>query len=119
MTMPPMDSEGSQLWMTVDDAFRIRGRGTVVTGQLQGNGELSVGDTMTCNGQRWQVGGIEQFGAVLTAALPGWNIGVLVADENAAGSLRGWTVQFEPGASPGGSQGQFTVLAPRKKRWRR
>ncbi len=118
MTMPPTDFDGPQLWMTVDDAFRIRGRGTVLTGQLQGNGQLNVGATMTCNGQRWQVDGIEQFRNVLTAALPGWNIGVLVADENAAGSLRGWTVQFEPDSSPG-LQGQFTVLAPRKKRWRK
>ena len=35
MTMPPMGFDDATLTMTVQDAFRIKGRGTVLTGQLQ------------------------------------------------------------------------------------
>jgi len=122
MTMPPMGyDEGydeSALSMTIQDVFHIKGRGTVVTGRLQGNGELDVGDVMLCDGRRWQVRGIERFGAVLTSAQPGSNIGVLIADDRAADMLRGCMVQFAPGTPSAGSQDQFRVLAPKKKRWR-
>jgi elongation factor Tu len=117
VTFPPADDAAPVAWMTVEDIFRIRGRGTVVTGQLQGTGQLSVGDTLQCDGQRWVVDGIEQFRAVLTTALPGWQIGVLLRDGPATDMLRGRTVQFEskPGTSPGVP---FMVVAPKKKRWR-
>lgn len=118
MTMPPIGFDLAPLTMTVQDAFRIKGRGTVLTGRLQGNGELHVGDTLLCGGRHWQVTGIEQFRLELTTAQPGSNIGVFIADERAADKLRGWTVQFEPASSLIGPQGQSTALAPKKKRRR-
>jgi translation elongation factor EF-Tu-like GTPase len=118
MTMPPMGSPGAQLWMHVADIFHIKGRGTVVTGQLQGSGFLTAGDTMVCDGQRWQVSAIEQFRAILESAAPGANIGVLVKGGPHADMLRGRTVEFESSAAAGPS-GEWTALAPKKKRWGR
>jgi translation elongation factor EF-Tu-like GTPase len=41
MDQIPSDQAWSpQLWMVVSDIFHIRGRGTVVTGLLEGDGEL-------------------------------------------------------------------------------
>jgi selenocysteine-specific translation elongation factor len=118
MTIPPMGSFGTELWMMVDDVFHIKGRGTVVTGELQGNGELNSGDTLVCDGQRWQVGGIEQFGRTVRSALAGSSIGVLLANDPAAGALRGKVVQFEPDA-PARPGSPVTSFAPAKKRrWR-
>jgi elongation factor Tu len=120
MTTPPMDSALPELWMNVTDVFSIRGRGTVVTGRLEGNGLLSLGDIAVCDGVRWQVSGIEQFRSVLTTAEPGSNIGVLLRDAPAGNALRGRTLQFEPSGRTAGAPGpQFTVLAPKKKLWRR
>jgi translation elongation factor EF-Tu-like GTPase len=118
MTIPPMESPGPQLWMHVADIFQIKGRGTVLTGQLQGSGFLAAGDTMVCDGQRWQVSAIEQFRAILQSAAPGANIGVLLKGGPPADMLRGRTVGFEPGAGAGASS-QWTPLAPKKNRWRR
>jgi translation elongation factor EF-Tu-like GTPase len=98
MTLPPTDS-APQLWMTAVDVFHIRGRGTVVTGQLEGQGWLTVGDTLVCDGDRWQVSGIELFGGIQTAAGPGANVGVLLRGGPHADVLRGKAVQFVP--SPG------------------
>jgi elongation factor Tu len=78
MTMPPGGPGGADLWMTINDVFHIPGRGTVVTGQLEGSVPLNVGDTLVCQGVRWQVSGIEMFRAVLTTAEPGSNIGILL-----------------------------------------
>jgi elongation factor Tu len=109
MTVPPMDGVGSQLWMAVDDVFHIKGRGTVLTGQLEGYGQLHVGDAMLCDdGQRWVVGGIEQFRKQVPAADPGASIGVLLRAAPALGMLRGSRVWFEPGDSD----------ARKKRRWR-
>jgi translation elongation factor EF-Tu-like GTPase len=36
MTMPPAGPAGASLWMTISDVFHIPGRGTVVTGLLEG-----------------------------------------------------------------------------------
>jgi elongation factor Tu len=103
--------------MTIEDVFHIKGRGTVVTGQLQGTGQLSVGDTLQCDGFSWLVDGMEQFRAELTTALPGWQIGILLRGGPTADMLRGRTVQFE--ASQGTGPGvPFMVVAPKKKRWR-
>lgn len=116
MTVPPFGQEPPQLSMTVSDVFHIRGRGTVVTGRLEGNGPLNVGDTMVCNGARWKVGGIEQFRATMPTAWPGSDIGVLLKGGPAGDALRGQNVQFE--TSAGAADPQFTVLAPKRKRWR-
>lgn len=134
VTMPPIDQGSPQLWMHVSDVFHISGRGSVVTGQLEGSGYLNVGDTMTCADRSWQVGGIEQFRKMLTTAAPGANIGVLLKG-GAADVVRGMVVQFAPSSATGSPQfdprivgpqfdpsivgPQFTVLPPKRKRWRR
>lgn len=107
-----------QLWMTVSDVFRITGRGTVITGQLEGDGQLNLGDAVVCDGMRWQVNGIEMFRASLMSAEPGMDIGVLLNDGPPREMLYGRTVVFESGG--GVVMGpQLTALAPKKKRWRR
>jgi translation elongation factor EF-Tu-like GTPase len=118
MTMPPMELPSAQLWMHVEDIFHIKGRGTVLTGQLQGSGILSVGDTVVCDDQRWQVSTIEQFRAILQSVAPGASIGIMLRGGPPADRLRGRTVAFESAAAAGGG-GQWTVLAPKKKRWGR
>ncbi|HUC58008.1 MAG TPA: hypothetical protein VMA95_11440 [Streptosporangiaceae bacterium] len=121
MTFPPMDSLDGGVWMPVSDVFHIRGRGTVITGQLQGTGELSVGDTAMCDGYSWPVAGIEQFRATVRTALPGSDIGVLLKDGPPGDMLRGQTLRFASGTGTpmAGAGPQFTVIEPRKKRWRR
>jgi translation elongation factor EF-Tu-like GTPase len=109
MTIPPVDQDAPQLWMTVSDVFHIKGRGCVVTGRLEGNFRLSVGDALIGDdGQRWQIGMIEARGATLTAAEPGMDIGALLKGGPAGDELRGKTVQFELGSASG----------LKKKRWR-
>jgi elongation factor Tu len=115
MIMPPTGQDRPELWMTISDVFHIRGRGTVLTGRLEGDGQLTVGDTALCGGQRWQVIGIEQFRVQLMTAEPGSDIGVLLGSGPVGDVLRGRTVQFEPSTATGP---QFTILPP-KKRWRR
>ena len=111
--------------MIIDDVFHITGRGTVVTGQLQGNVPLSVGDTMVCEGQRWKVSGIEQFRKQTNTADPSSQIGVLLGKGPKADVLRGRMAQFETkaaaqsGSAPGQAGPQFTVLPEKKHRWRR
>ena len=119
MTMPTPD--GPALWMVVDDVFHIAGRGTVITGQLQGDGQLNLGDTLFCNGQNWQVNGIEQFRKVLQSAWPGSNIGVLIGARQRPGIMRGDVVQFPSSGSassfgPGQMFGPITSPTPKKKR---
>jgi elongation factor Tu len=113
MTMPPDGSSGPGLWMTISDVFHIPGRGTVVTGQLEGNFALNVGDILVCDGASWPVSSIEQFRSLLTTAEPGSNIGLLLRNGPPGDALRGRTVTFEPGTSlPGRPR-------PKKRRWLR
>lgn len=112
MSMPPMDVTPGQLWMTVTDVFHIKDRGTVVTGQLEGQGFLNAGDWLSCDDQRWQVGAIEQFKGGLMTAGPGMTVGVLLRKGPVADVLRGKTVQFEQATG-------WQVVQPKKKRWRR
>jgi hypothetical protein len=64
--------------MTVDDVFSIRGRGTVVTGQIE-DGTLAVGDEVLINGARQvRVDGIEAFRKTLKQASAGDNVGILL-----------------------------------------
>jgi translation elongation factor EF-Tu-like GTPase len=116
MTMPPAGPGWPGSWMTVSDVFRIPGRGIVVTGRLQGNVPLNVGDALVCEGARWQVSSIEQARSVRTTAEPGGDIGVLLREGPAGDVLRGRTVTFEPGTAAGSPQ---SGLRPGKKRWRR
>jgi translation elongation factor EF-Tu-like GTPase len=64
--------------LTVDDVFYIRGRGTVVTGQVE-LGSIRVGDTVQVNvGPPIRVDGIEAFRKRLDEATEGQNIGLLL-----------------------------------------
>lgn len=94
MTFSPMDPVEPGLWMNVGDMFHIKGRGTVVTGLLEGDGELRPGDALVCEGQHWPVSAIEAFRAALQVALPGANIGILLRTGPEADVLRGKIVQF-------------------------
>ncbi len=116
MTMPPMEPIEPQLWMNVADVFFIKGRGTVVTGQLEGNGDLRVGDTLVCEGQHWPVTGIEAFRATLQTVEPGSNIGILLRNGPEADVLRGKLVQFVP--SPGSSAQSAVGAGKKPRRWR-
>lgn len=119
MTTSPFDySPSPGLWMGVTDLFHIKGRGTVITGRLEGEGQLKVGDIAVCGDMRWQVSGIEQFGARLMTAEPGLDIGVLFRESPPRDMVRNRTVQFES-RSGGVTNPQFTVLDPKKRRWRR
>src|SRR5260370_3221358 len=79
MSMSPMGQDSSQLWMTVSDVFHISGRGTVLTGRIEGTGQLTAGDILACDGWRWPIASIERFRAMLTTAEPGMEIGVLLS----------------------------------------
>jgi translation elongation factor EF-Tu-like GTPase len=102
--------------MVVSDVFHIRGRGTVVTGLLQGNFPVNVGDALVCEGARWQVSGIEQARSARTTAEPGGDVGVLLYGGPPGEVLRGRTVTFEPGTAAGSPP---SGMPPGKRRWRR
>lgn len=110
--------------MNISDVFHIPGRGTVVTGLLEGNVPLNLGDALVCDGVSWQVIGIEQFKKTLTAAEPGANIGVLLKNGPRGDVLRGRLATFEPGAGASGVSGMSSVSGvaeprPKKRRWLR
>jgi translation elongation factor EF-Tu-like GTPase len=64
--------------MTVADVFFIRGRGTVVTGQVEW-GEIRVGDEVQVGDHAGvRVDGIEEFRKTLDSAHAGDNIGLLL-----------------------------------------
>jgi len=106
--------------MVVSDVFHIRGRGTVLTGLLEGDGELHVGDTLLCDGVQCKVKGIEQFQSRLNTTTPGSNVGILIPDGVDPELLRGNTVQFQPrSGAPGPQAGPSLGVGPQKKRWRR
>jgi elongation factor Tu len=69
--------------MTVEDVFFIKGRGTVVTGQVESS-TLRVGDEIyirrATSSRRTIVTGIEAFRKLLGEANAGDNVGVLLRD---------------------------------------
>ncbi len=69
--------------MTVQDVFSIKGRGTVVTGQIE-SGILAVGDEIRIQGKHSSktavVTGVEMFRKVVKQAQAGDNVGVLLRD---------------------------------------
>jgi translation elongation factor EF-Tu-like GTPase len=116
--MSSYEEPASGTWMTIADVFHIKGRGTVVTGLLQGTGLLHVGDILHGGDQSWPVGGIEQFRATVTSVGPGENIGVLLKNGPPGAGLRGRTAQFESKGAFASDESQFTVIEPKKRRWR-
>ena len=117
MTMPPFDESEPQAWMMIEDVFHIKGRGTVVTGQLQGSVPVSIGDTLFCEGQRWPVSGIEQFRKVLSTVDPGSHVGILLSKAPAAAALRGRMAMFETKAAARSGSG-LDPADQKKRRWR-
>lgn len=82
--------------MSVVDVFHIFSRGTVILGKLEGNGRLSVGDGVVCEGRHWRVRKIEERGAVIKTAEPGSSVGILLRKWPWGTVLRGMTVEFVP-----------------------
>ena len=119
MTFSPFDSPDSGLWMRVEDVFHIKGRGTVLTGRLDGTGELREGDMAACDGYASQVTRIEQFRAMVPVASPGASIGIMLRDNPPTDLIRGQTLQFTGSSGDAGPGPQFTVTPARKKRWGR
>ena len=87
--------------MTVQDVFFIRGRGVVVTGQVE-EGVLQVGDEVHI-GDRGpvRVDGIEAFRKIIDQAQAGDNIGVLFKGLEKGDIERG-AVMTTGGATSGG-----------------
>jgi elongation factor Tu len=69
--------------MTVADVFSIKGRGTVVTGEIE-SGTLNVNDEIylrrTSSSRRVVVSGIEMFRNLSNSAQAGENVGILLRD---------------------------------------
>ena len=69
--------------MSIEDVFAIRGRGTVVIGQVE-SGTLQIGDVVKIETQgdtiETVVTGIEKFRRRLKQASEGDNVGVLLHD---------------------------------------
>jgi translation elongation factor EF-Tu-like GTPase len=79
--------------MTVSDVFSIRGRGTVLTGQVE-VGPLTVGEQVWINNQGpLTVDGIEAFRKTLQQAEAGQNVGLLFKDLDRHGVQAGDVVQ--------------------------
>ncbi len=76
-------SPDSLFRMIVNDVFFIRGRGTVVTGQIE-SGTLNIGDEIylrrSNSSRKVTVNGIEMFRKLLDQAKAGDNVGVLLRD---------------------------------------
>ena len=76
----PVDPE---FRMTVEDVFSIRGRGTVVTGMVEG-GTVGAGDTVQVRGELlWEnvlVTGVEMFRRQVDRAGPGDHVGLILHD---------------------------------------
>jgi elongation factor Tu len=67
--------------MPIEDVFSITGRGTVVTGRIEG-GKVNVGDTIEIVGLKnttsTTVTGVEMFRKLLDSGMAGDNVGVLL-----------------------------------------
>jgi elongation factor Tu len=79
--------------MTIQDVFTIRGRGTVVTGQIEA-GTVTVGDELSFRRddglfKRAVVTGLEAFRKQLEQAGAGDSVGILFADVNKPELQRG------------------------------
>ena len=90
------------LRLTVEDVFEIRGRGTVVTGNIE-RGAVQVGDEVDVSGpsgvRRATVAGVEKSRKVLDRAEAGDSVGLLLRGLGKADVHRG-DVIAAPGAPP-------------------
>ena len=107
----PDDPDGlPQLSMTVEDVFHIKGRGTVVVGPLTGDGLLSAGYFLECDGQRWPVDAVQPGRQVVLTVTPGTTVGVLMKRGPEASVLRGRTVRFAPNPAPADGRGAGRLM---------
>jgi elongation factor Tu len=89
----PAGDAGGPFWLTVDDVFSIRGRGTVVTGRIV-SGTVRTGDDIRIDGARAAVvtrcRGIEMFRKRVDTATVGDTVGLpldIGKDEVATGDV--------------------------------
>ena len=86
--------------MTIQDVFIVKGRGVVVTGQIE-SGIIKVGDNVELvdlnESKNVVVTGIEKFRKVLSEAKAGENVGILLKDIDNAEVKRG-QVLAKPGS---------------------
>jgi hypothetical protein len=111
----PSGRPGPQgLSMTVDATFFVPGawtKGAILTGELHGNGQLQVGDVLACNGQAYEVVGIEMFKRIVDHATAGDAVGIALGTGIDKDGFEGQRVSFRARPSLGmperSSQGQF------------
>src|SRR5579859_8096043 len=99
--MESPDPQG--LSMTVKDVFFVNtpGRGTVLTGHLDGCGVLRVGDGLACGDQVFEILGIEKFRHVLRQIEGGHDVGLALGTRVPATGFAGRAVTFLPRPGPG------------------
>jgi hypothetical protein len=94
----------SGLSMTVAGPFFVAGpwtKGTILTGELQGEGRLRVGETLICDGQLHEIVGIEKFKAVVDEAAAGEAVGLALGAGVAKDGFEGKHVTFQARPSSG------------------
>ena len=91
--------------MPISDVFFIRGRGTVLTGQVEA-GTLRVGDQVLIGERSLRVDGIEAFRKLLDEAHAGDNIGILFKSLAREDVRRGEVITAPVG------EGDSVALAP-------
>lgn len=102
------------LSMTVTDTFFVAGpwtKGTILTGELQGDGRVRVGDILVCDGQSYEIVGIEKFRRPGDEAAAGEAVGLALGTGVDRKGFEGKHLTFRrrpasgvPGRSP---QGDF------------
>lgn len=88
-----------------EDVFSIKGRGVVVTGQLQ-SGTLFPGMKATVNGKPTQVADIETFRKKIDNLQPGINAGIMLPNLE-RNDLTSYIAYFPGFHSHGNSQRQY------------
>ncbi|MGA3183391.1 MAG: hypothetical protein ABSE52_02170 [Candidatus Dormibacteria bacterium] len=87
------------LSMRISDVFfiQLQGRGTVVTGHLDGEGLLRVGDVLVHSGRTHRIRAMETFHKMLREAHAGTNLGLILGPEVPPHGFEGHTVSFRRG----------------------
>jgi translation elongation factor EF-Tu-like GTPase len=85
--------------MRITDVFfiQLQGRGTVVTGHLDGEGLLRVGDVVVHSGRAHRIRGIEIFHKMLRESHGGMNLGLILGPEVPPRGFEGHMVSFRRG----------------------
>jgi elongation factor Tu len=90
---PPAAPPTGPFRMTVQDVFKITGRGTVATGQIE-TGSVTVGQQVRITRVGTELGastvtGVEKFRQKLDTASAGDNVGLLMNDSAGRGVMAG------------------------------